>query len=143
MTIRTVKTVLVLTLALAGAARAACVNPVQGKDGEKPNHRVHWSTRSEVLSQGFDVYRSERADGGFEKLNDKPIPSARISVKAKNYEYKDFAIDPCKTYYYYVEAISESGYHMKLTEPQAAGPGARPAAAAQKEGEAKSAGKAR
>ncbi|HSX59748.1 MAG TPA: hypothetical protein VLF18_06085 [Tahibacter sp.] len=143
MMMRTAKIGLMVAMVLSGVAEAACDNPVQGKNGEKPNHRVHWSTRSEVLSQGFDVFRSERADGGFEKLNEKPIPSARVSVKTKDYEYKDFAIDPCKTYYYYVEAIAESGYRMKLSEPQAAGPGAKPPAAAQKESEAKSAGKAK
>lgn len=136
-----------LAFALAGTAQAGCDKPTEGSNGEKPNHRVHWTTRSEVQSQGFDVFRSDRADGGFEKLTEKPIPSARVSVRSRDYEYKDFAIDPCKTYYYYVEAIGEGGYRIKLFEPQAAGPGAGKAAAkpapepARKDGEAGSAGK--
>lgn len=129
-----------LALVLAGTAQAGCDKPVEGRDGEKPNHRVHWTTRSEVQSQGFDVFRSERADGGFEKLTQKPIPAARVSVRPRDYEYKDFAIDPCTTYYYYVEAIGDGGYRTKLFEPQAAGPGARPAHA---DGGAGSTGKTR
>jgi hypothetical protein len=136
----------VMALALAGAAQAGCDKPVEGSNGEKPNHRVHWTTRSEVQSRGFDVFRSERADGGFEKLTKEPIPAARVSVRPRNYEYKDFAIDPCATYYYYVEAIGDGGYRVKLFEPQAAGPGATKAAAAgaaPKGGGAGSAGKTR
>lgn len=138
-----------MALALAGTVQAGCDKPVEGSNGEKPNHRVHWTTRSEVQSQGFDVFRSERAEGGFEKLTEKPIPAARVSVRSRDYEYKDFAIDPCKTYYYYVEAIGDSGYRMKLFEPQAAGPGAAPTAAkpatapAAKDSGAGSAGKTR
>lgn len=90
--------------------------------GDKPNHRVHWTTRSEIQSEGFDVFRSESADGEFKKLNDKPIAAAKNSVRVREYEFKDYAIDPCKTYFYYVEAYSNTGYRMKLTAPQQAGP---------------------
>lgn len=110
-------------------ALAADCTPAPTADGQKPSHRVHWTTRSEILSESFDVFRSERADGGFVKLNDKPIPAAKTSVRSRDYEYTDAAIDPCKTYYYYVEAVSQSGYRMKLTEPQPAGPKQKPAAA--------------
>lgn len=122
-----------MALALAGTASATCDNPVTGKDGEKPHHRVHWSTRSELLSAGFDVLRADKVDGEFVKLNDKPIPSGGNSARPRDYEYKDFAIDPCKTYFYYVEAFSQNGYRIKLTEPQQAGPGAKKAADAKAE----------
>lgn len=113
-----------LALALAGTATAACDNPVQGKDGEKPNHRLHWTTRSEILSAGFEVFRAESADGDYVKLTDKPLPSGGNSPRPRQYEYKDFAIDPCKNYFYYVEAISENGYRVRLTSPMPAGPDA-------------------
>lgn len=120
---------IMLYAVLAGAATAAgCEHPVQGANGEKPNHRLHWTTRSEVLSNGFEVFRSDQSDGEFVKINQEPIPSATNSVRPREYEYKDFAIDPCKTYYYYVEAIAKSGYRTRLSAPQAAGPGAKAAA---------------
>jgi len=105
--------------AFAANAATDCAKPA---DGERPQHRVHWSTRSEIQSAGFDVFRAERADGDYVKLNDKPIPSAKHSVRTREYEYVDYAIDPCKVYFYYVEAIGEKGNRMKLTEPQQAGP---------------------
>lgn len=119
-------------VAFTTTAVAADCTPAPAADGQKPSHRVHWTTRSEILSASFDVFRSERADGEFVKLNDKPIPAATNSVRPRDYEYTDSTIDPCKVYFYYVEAVSQSGYRMKLTEPQQAGPKQKPAAAAAK-----------
>lgn len=113
-------------------AFAADCTPEPAADGKKPSHRVHWTTRSEILSASFDVFRSERADGGFVKINDKPIPAATNSLRLRDYEYTDSTIDPCKAYFYYVEAVAQSGYRMKLSEPQQAGPKQKPAAAAAK-----------
>jgi len=108
-------------MACAFAAHAA-TDCKPAKEGERPSHRVHWTTRSEIQSEGFEVFRSERVDGDFVKINDAPIPAAKNSVRPREYEYSDYAIDPCKVYFYYVEAVAIGGYRVKLTEPRQAGP---------------------
>ncbi|TDR44890.1 hypothetical protein DFR29_10571 [Tahibacter aquaticus] len=119
---------LLSSLAMASTAQAECKPPASA-DGKPPQHRVHWTTRSEIQSASFDVFRGDSADGEFRKINPQPIPAAKNSIRPREYAYEDTAIDPCKAYFYYVEAVSLTGYRVKLSAPQQAGPkaGAPPA----------------
>jgi hypothetical protein len=76
---------------------------------------VRWTTASEVDSFGFDVFRAEKEEGPFERLNAKPIPGAGTSDESHSYAWVDDTIDPTKEYYYYVESISIDGVREKFT----------------------------
>lgn len=76
---------------------------------------LHWSTASEQDNFGYDVYRGDTEKGDFAKLTAQPIAGAGTSDTPHKYEYRDDAIDPCMSYWYYVEAISTSGAHEKFT----------------------------
>ena len=95
---------------------------------------LKWSTASEVDNFGYDVYRSEKEDGPFVRINAKPIPGAGTLDEPRFYQYVDADIDPTKGYYYYVESISLKGVREKFTPVIKAGPkrplaGASPAPA--------------
>jgi hypothetical protein len=75
-----------------------------------------WSSKSEVMSKSFDVFRGESEDGNFERINPEPIVAAGWSARPRVYEYKDSDIDPCREYFYYVEALSEDGSRHRVTE---------------------------
>lgn len=74
-----------------------------------------WSTASELDNFGFDVYRGDAEDGPFERLTESPILGAGTSDEPHSYSFRDDSIDPCKDYWYYVEAISTSGEREKFT----------------------------
>lgn len=74
-----------------------------------------WSSKSEVMSKSFDVFRSENKDGPFIRMNPEPIAAAGWSARPKEYEFRDSNIDPCRAYYYYVEALSEDGTRHRVT----------------------------
>lgn len=76
---------------------------------------VKWSTASEVENFGYDVYRGEKEEGPFVRINPKPIPGATTSDEPSYYQYVDADIDPAKGYYYYVESISLRGVREKFT----------------------------
>ncbi len=76
---------------------------------------IRWTTASEVDSFGFDVFRGEREDGPFERLNAKPIAGAGTSDESHAYAWVDETIDPTKEYFYYVESISIDGVREKFT----------------------------
>ncbi len=82
---------------------------------ERIANTVRWSTASEQDNFGYDVYRGDSEKGDFTKLNAEPIAGAGTSDTPHKYEYRDDTIDPCKSYWYYVEAISTSGDHEKFT----------------------------
>lgn len=76
---------------------------------------VRWSTASEQDNFGYDVYRGNAEEGPFTKLNPEPIAGAGTTDVSHSYEFRDDAIDPCSSYWYYVESISTSGQHEKFT----------------------------
>ncbi len=100
----------------AGSASAAgCGMQNDVPEAERLGHRLRWETRSEVESAGFDIFRSEKEDGGFVKINAEPLPAAKYSLRKRQYEYTDYAIDPCLTYHYYVDVVSTSGERSRVS----------------------------
>lgn len=84
-------------------------------EGERVANTVRWTTASEQDSFGFDVFRGDSEDGGFERLNSDPILGAGTTDETHRYSYRDERIDPCQEYWYYVEGIDTDGTREKLT----------------------------
>lgn len=74
-----------------------------------------WTTASEVDNFGYDVFRGDKEEGPFTKLNADPILGAGTTDETKNYSYRDDTIDPCREYWYYVESIDTKGMREKFT----------------------------
>jgi hypothetical protein len=82
---------------------------------ERIANTPRWSLASEQDNFGFDVYRGDTEKGEFVKLNKDPILGAGTTDETQKYSWRDDTIDPCKDYWYYVESISTSGTHEKMT----------------------------
>ena len=89
-----------------------------------------WTTASEVDNFGYDVFRGDKEDGPFTKLNPDPILGAGTTDETKKYEYRDDTIDPCREYWYYIESIDTKGGREKFTPVFKAGAKRRAADAA-------------
>ncbi len=70
---------------------------------------VEWSTASELDTVGFNLYRSERADGEYAKINPTVIPSAGDALTGSDYRYEDRDARAGETYYYKLEDLTPSG----------------------------------
>ena len=71
---------------------------------------VTWETASELDNVGFNVYRSESADGPYTQLNDTLIPPQFPGeVMGGTYEWLDTDVQPGVTYYYKLEDIDVQG----------------------------------
>jgi len=90
---------------------------------------LKWSTASEVENFGYDVYRGDKEEGPFVRINAKPIPGAGTLDEPRYYQYVDTDIDPTRGYFYYVESISLKGVREKFT-PVIKAPPKRPLAGA-------------
>ena len=71
--------------------------------------RIEWRTMSETNNLGFNLYRSERPDGKFEKINPVLIKGAGTDATLHDYQFVDGAIEPGKVYYYYLEDVAFNG----------------------------------
>jgi hypothetical protein len=71
---------------------------------------LEWETATEVDNLGFNLYRDDRADGPFARLNDTLIPSqAPGSMLGAVYSWLDGDVQPGVTYYYKLEDVDIYG----------------------------------
>ena len=70
---------------------------------------LRWRTATETNNLGFNLYRSEKRDGAFEKINTVLIKGAGTDATPHDYQFVDEGIQPGKVYYYYIEDTDFSG----------------------------------
>ena len=73
-----------------------------------------WETAAEIDNAGFNIVRSDTAEGPYQQLTTSIIPALGNSVSGASYEWKDVTSEPGKTYYYKLEDIDTRGnstYH--------------------------------
>jgi hypothetical protein len=93
---------------------------------------VQWETASEINTAGFNLYRSERAEGPYTKVNVQIIPASTDPVLGGKYVYEDTNVVPGRTYYYQLEDVEFSGTTARhgpltITAPAPFGIGDAPA----------------
>ena len=70
---------------------------------------LRWTTETEVDHVGWNIYRSEKEDGEFVKINDELIEGAGYSAMPLDYQYVDKTAKAGKRYYYYLEDLDLFG----------------------------------
>src|SRR6185503_15761177 len=91
--------------------------PVVGKPGER-RARLTWEARQEKDTYGYLVFRSDRREGPFRRVNPEII---RVSPAAAPhvYTYVDEQVEPGHTYYYYLESVGRGGTKARLSSVMA------------------------
>jgi hypothetical protein len=70
---------------------------------------VDWETASELDTAGFNLYRSEQAEGPFERINPSLIPASPDPLVGGEYSYTDREVEVGRVYYYRLEEVETSG----------------------------------
>jgi hypothetical protein len=74
---------------------------------------LNWTTATEIKTAGFNLYRSERADGPYTRINVQLIPGSGDSLTGGKYEYQDTKVVVGQTYYYQLEDVEFDGTSMR------------------------------
>lgn len=78
---------------------------------------IRWETETEVNTAGFHVYRSESADGPWERVTSSLILSEADDVFTRaSYEFRDPNVEQGKTYFYQLEELETSGNFNRLPD---------------------------
>lgn len=70
---------------------------------------VEWTTASELSTAGFNLYRSDFADGTYIKINTELIPASPDPLTGGKYSYIDDQIRAGAMYYYELEDVEFDG----------------------------------
>lgn len=106
---------LVVVLAVPALAQSPAATPAPAATPNPLNNTIKWSTASEVDNFGYDVFRGDKEEGPFTRLNSKIIAGAGTVDEPRHYQYVDESIQAGKEYWYYVESVSLSGVREKFT----------------------------
>jgi hypothetical protein len=71
--------------------------------------RVWWETMAEIDTEGFNLWRSQVADGSYVKLNTGLIPARGNADTGASYEFTDGDVVNGVTYYYKLEDVDLHG----------------------------------
>ena len=81
--------------------------------GDNGKVTLRWRTETEMNNIGFRIYRGEKKDGKFVKINKKLIPGQGSKPMPTDYEFVDKTTKPGRVYYYYLEDIDVAGNREK------------------------------
>ncbi len=70
---------------------------------------ISWTTATEMNTAGFNLYRAERADGPYAKINAELIPAASDPLGGSQYEFNDPDVTPGRMFYYQLEEVELGG----------------------------------
>lgn len=70
-----------------------------------PKIEIRWVTETEFETAGFNIYRSEAADGEFVQINERLIASAADPAAGASYSFTDETVAAGRTYYYRLEDV--------------------------------------
>jgi len=87
--------------------------PVMGRPGEKLA-RLTWDAGQEEQAYGFLIYRADRREGPFRRVNARIVP-VQEGPPPHRYTYEDRDVEPGHSYYYYLESISKGGVKARLS----------------------------
>jgi hypothetical protein len=79
----------------------------------EPSHKrevvLHWQSQREQGVYGYLIYRAESRSGPFVRINRETVRVPDDGQPAHPYRYVDRAVEPGKTYFYYVDTVSLGG----------------------------------
>jgi len=81
-----------------------------------PHVLLAWSVANEERVYGYLIYRSQRRQGPFLRIN-QDIVHARPGggQPASTYEFVDAEVEPGATYYYYIDTVAVDGVKRRFS----------------------------
>ena len=104
--------VLVAILLFVGGAAAVGASAPE----EAPSATLNWQARQEGQIYGYLIYRSEKREGPFRRINRTIVPAnAADADTVESYRFVDRDVEPGKTYYYYLDTLGGDGKKKRFS----------------------------
>jgi hypothetical protein len=79
--------------------------------------RLRWKARTEENVYGYLVYRAAQRAGPYQRLGESVVRTVKDGddKDTDGYQFIDRDVEPGKTYYYYLDAVSRSGIKQRFS----------------------------
>src|SRR5690606_21895481 len=78
--------------------------------------QLKWTARNDGRLYGYMIYRSENRAGPFRRVNEHPVPTRSGNPdESTQYGFTDDAVQPGRTYYYYIDTLARDGTQERLS----------------------------
>jgi len=90
--------------------------PGDGAPGEEqPRNALTWTAGNEGGAFGYLVYRSDRREGPYRRVNERIVRVPWDGAAEHRYRWVDQRVEPGRTYYYYLDVVSENGIKQRFS----------------------------
>ncbi|MGB8717222.1 MAG: hypothetical protein WCD66_12820, partial [Rhodanobacteraceae bacterium] len=79
---------------------------------------LRWSVANEKPLYGYLIYRADRKDGPWRRVNDEIIPVLGHDDAESSYAWRDTSATAGQTYWYFIKTLANDGTKKRLTEAQ-------------------------
>ena len=79
---------------------------------------LRWSVANEQPLYGYLIYRADRKDGPWRRINDEIIPVLGHDDAESSYAWRDTSAVKGRTYWYFIKTLANDGTKQRLTEAQ-------------------------
>ena len=101
------------------AVLAACFLAGHAQADEAAHPVLSWTSHTENGVYGYIIYRARSEAGPFRRVNPRLVMRAgdanASAGTANKYRYVDTSAEAGQTYYYYIDAVADSGRKQRLT----------------------------
>lgn len=66
---------------------------------------ISWATETEFETAGFNIYRSDTADGEYRQVNAQLLPGRAEAAAGARYSWEDKNAEPGRSYFYQLEDV--------------------------------------
>ncbi len=88
----------------------------EGVGGCEPEASLAWTATSEQSIYGYLVYRAEERPGPYVRINQEIVRAEGVEEgEVGRYSFVDRTVEVGKTYYYYLDNITNSGQKVRLS----------------------------
>lgn len=87
--------------------------PFVGRPGERMA-RLTWDAGQEEQAYGYIIYRADRREGPFRRVNARIVPVSEAPPPHR-YTYEDLDVQAGRSYFYYLESVSKGGLKARLS----------------------------
>ncbi|HEX9639212.1 MAG TPA: hypothetical protein VGB99_16885 [Acidobacteriota bacterium] len=88
----------------------------QSEPAGSASTRLEWKAAKERNIYGYLIYRSERREGPYLRINPELVHVRHQAGNSPSeYAFEDRQVEPCKTYYYYLDYVTGSGLKRRFS----------------------------